>query len=65
MARAYNREGFGRLLRYGELLNGNNDGLMGRVARAAFDDFREDEVDDLYTFLMTLRPPGEAASSPN
>lgn len=53
------------MLRYGELLNGNNDGLMGRVARAAFDDFREDEVDDLYTFLMTLRPPGEAASSPN
>lgn len=61
VARAYDRERFGRLLRFGELLNGNNDGLMGRVARAAFDDFREEEVDDLYAFLRTLRPPGEQA----
>ena len=44
---------FRRLLRTGELLNGRTDGLMSRVSRAAFAEFSDQEIDDLYAYLST------------
>jgi hypothetical protein len=49
----YYPDQFRRLLRTGEHLSGRTDGLMSRVARAAFVEFTEPEIDDLYVFLTT------------
>lgn len=42
---------FRRLLRTGEHLSGRTDGIMSRLARAAFTELTDQEIDDLYTFL--------------
>ena len=42
---------FERLLRTGEHLSGRTDGLMSRLSRAAFREFTDQEIADLYTFL--------------
>jgi cytochrome c553 len=47
----YYPDQFRRLLRTGEHLSGRTDGLMSRVARAAFAEFTDQEIDDLYAFL--------------
>ena len=51
---AYDLPAFRRLLRTGEPVGGPRDiGIMGRVARNAFAQFRDDEIDDLYVFLRS------------
>ncbi|HET8648208.1 MAG TPA: c-type cytochrome, partial [Vicinamibacteria bacterium] len=47
----YYREQFRRLLRTGEHLDGRSDGIMSNLARAAFTEFTDQEIDDLYVFL--------------
>lgn len=47
----YYLEQFRRLLRTGEHLSGRQDGLMSRVARAAFAELTDQEIEDLYVFL--------------
>lgn len=62
IAAAYDQAAFTRLLRTGEPLGGPRDiGIMGRVARAAFSQFRDEEIEDLYTFLRA-RTGGPARS---
>jgi cytochrome c553 len=52
IAAAYDAAAFTRLLRTGVPLGGPRDiGIMGRVARDAFSQFRDDEIADLYVFL--------------
>jgi mono/diheme cytochrome c family protein len=53
IVQGYFPEQFRRLLRTGEHLSGRTDGLMSRVARAAFAEFTDEEIDDLYAFLTT------------
>ena len=49
---AYDLSAFRHLLRTGEPVGGPRDlGIMGTVARDAFAQFRDDEIDDLYVFL--------------
>jgi len=49
---AYDLPAFRHLLRTGEPVGGPRDiGIMGEVARDAFAQFRDDEIDDLYVFL--------------
>ena len=47
----YAREEFRRLLRTGAALGGRELGEMGWVARNAFVHFKDQEIDDLHTFL--------------
>jgi cytochrome c553 len=49
--RAYDLEQFTRLMRTGELRSGKREGLMSEVARDAFGQFTEQEVEDIYTYL--------------
>jgi len=49
---AYDLPSFRHLLRTGEPPGGPRDiGIMGEVARRAFAQFRDDEIEDLYVFL--------------
>ena len=48
---AYYPEQFQRLIRTGEHLSGRTDGAMARVSRAAFAEFTDQEIADLYAFL--------------
>ena len=51
---AYDLPAFRHLLRTGEPVGGPRDiGIMGSVARNAFSQFRDDEIDDLYVFLRS------------
>ena len=49
----YYVEQFRRLLRTGEHLSGRTDGMMADLARAAFTEFTDQEIDDLYVFLSS------------
>ena len=52
IAKAYDREAFGRLMADGTAIDGERDlGLMAMVARGRFSNFTEDEVDALFAFL--------------
>jgi mono/diheme cytochrome c family protein len=60
----YYPDQFGRLLRTGEHLSGRTDGLMSRVSRAAFREFTDQEIDDLYTYLTVTFVGLPAAPTP-
>ena len=57
VARGYDREQFGTLMRTGRPIDGRDLGIMSETARAAFVLFTDHELDDLHTFLRE-RPPG-------
>ena len=60
----YHPEQFRRLLRTGEHLSGRSDGMMSDLARAAFAEFTDEEIDDLYAFLTTSFEGAQLASVP-
>ena len=60
----YYPEQFRRLLRTGEHLSGRTDGLMSRVARAAFTELTDEEIDDLYAFLTATFAGAALATRP-
>lgn len=55
---------FRRLLRTGEHLSGRTDGMMAAVARKAFAEFTDEEIDDLYAFLTTTFADAGLATAP-
>ena len=50
------------LLRTGEGIGGRDLALMGRVARNAFKEFRDDEIADVHEFLSKPEPTGNLRS---
>jgi mono/diheme cytochrome c family protein len=62
----YYPDQFHRLVRTGEHLSGRTDGMMAKVAREAFVEFSDEEIDDLYAFFtvtfadvsLAMRPEG-------
>jgi cytochrome c553 len=55
---------FRRLLRTGEHLSGRSDGIMSNVARKAFAEFTDQEIDDLYAFLTATFAGAGLATAP-
>ena len=60
----YYPDQFARLLRTGEHVSGRTDGLMSQVSRAAFCEFTDQEIADLYAYLTdTFRGVSIAADT--
>ena len=53
VAKAYNREQFGRLMSEGMGVGERDLGLMSEVSKARYSRFKDTEVDHLYDFLQT------------
>ena len=60
----YHPAQFRRLLRTGEHLSGRTDGTMSKVAREAFAEFTDEEIDDLYVFLSETFAAAGLATRP-